>query len=333
MRIPADLTRIDNQVHAWLPVFPGTWGMANCVLIASGTDALLVDTPYTAPLTTALTAAAHRVLPPGVAISTVVTTHANGDHSYGAGLFPAAEVISTDANLTHLCSEPTPSQLQALLDRCQAAEPFDRYLLWHFGRYDFTGLELTPPTRTFSSRLDLRIGSLDVHLIEVGPAHTAGDLIVHVPSSGVVCAGDTLFVGDVPVHWAGPLSGVIDACQTILDLDPRIVVPGHGPLVGQKEVAHYMDYVRELLDRSHTLHSQGACLDAASHTLLEEHRRPDLGLPERIAVLAAMEYRHLNNAADPLQLVEILSSAIRLAPGRCQTPYRRGTASSRPSTA
>ncbi|MFF1479006.1 MBL fold metallo-hydrolase [Streptomyces sp. NPDC058301] len=332
MRIPSELVRLDGQVHAWLPQFPGTWGMANCVVVTSGatepsesthspgsphspgSEILLVDTPYTAPLTRALAAAARRVAGPGARVSTVVNTHANGDHSYGNGLFPDAEIISTDANLAHLCAEPTPGQLQAMLDGCRDEVAFERYLLAHFGRYDYGGLEVAPPTRTFSGRLDLLVGSTPVELYEVGPAHTAGDLVVHLPASGVVCAGDVLFVGDVPVHWAGPLSGVIGACRQILDLDPQVVVPGHGPLVGPAEVRAYMAYMEELRGRLHALHGAGVDVEEASRVLLREHRRPGLGLWERLGVLAAVEYRHLGGAEEPISLVEVLASAVRLAP-------------------
>ncbi|MFD9793413.1 MBL fold metallo-hydrolase [Streptomyces sp. NPDC059070] len=318
MPIPSELHRLDKHVHAWLPDFPGTWGMANCVVVGSGRadvpEALLVDTPYTADLTHALTAAARRVLAPGARISTVVNTHANGDHSYGNGLFPDAEIISTEANLAHLCAEPTPPQLQAVLDGCRPEVPFERYLLTHFGRYDYSGLDVVPPTRTFSGRLDLLVGSTPVELYEVGPAHTAGDLVVHLPESGVVCAGDVLFAGDVPVHWAGPLDGVIAACARILALDPQVVVPGHGPLLGPDDVRAYMAYLAELRDRVHELHRAGTGVEEASRVVLRELRRPELGLWERLAVLTAVEYRHLDASEEPLQLVQMLATAVRLAP-------------------
>ncbi|MGW0333483.1 MBL fold metallo-hydrolase, partial [Streptomyces sp. NPDC003011] len=62
MRIPSHLAEIDPRAYAWLPDFPGTWGMANCTLITSGSAALLVDTPYTAQLTHLLKSAAYQVL-------------------------------------------------------------------------------------------------------------------------------------------------------------------------------------------------------------------------------------------------------------------------------
>lgn len=313
MSIPTRLTQIDTHVYAWLPDFPGTWGMANCTLIGAGSASLLVDTPYTAHLTRLLKSAAHQALPSSAEISTVVNTHANGDHSYGNGQFPGAEIISTEANMQHLCSEPTPHQLETLLNQCQQDDNFGRYLLAHFGHFDYRGLQVTPPTRTFKGRLQVPVGDLTVELIEVGPAHTLGDLIVHIPNSGIVCAGDVLFIGDVPVHWAGPLDGVITAAQQILDLDPDVIVPGHGPLVGQREVRAYMTYIAELRDRIHALYTSGLDVDEASRILLRE-RRPDLGLWERLAILAATEYRHLTGSSEPPQLLHVLNSAIQLAP-------------------
>ena len=45
-----------------------------------------------------------------------------------------------------------------------------------------------------------------MRLIEVGPAHTAGDLVVWVPDVSVCFAADVLFVGCTPITWAGPLA-------------------------------------------------------------------------------------------------------------------------------
>jgi cyclase len=64
---------------------------------------------------------------------------------------------------------------------------------------------VTPPTRTFTDRLDVTVGDRRVELIEVGPAHTDGDVIVHVPDAGVVYAGDILFIGGHPIMWTGPV--------------------------------------------------------------------------------------------------------------------------------
>ncbi|WP_204306576.1 hypothetical protein, partial [Klebsiella pneumoniae] len=49
------------------------------------------------------------------------------------------------------------------------------------GNFDFEGVVLTMPTKTFERELDLKVGDKAVKLVEVGPAHTRGDILIHVP--------------------------------------------------------------------------------------------------------------------------------------------------------
>ena len=91
------------------------------------------------------------------------------------------------------------------------------------------------------------MGDTEVRLIEVGPAHTQGDVIVHVPSQGVVYTGDILFNGGHPIVWAGPVANWMAACDRILALDAPTVVPGHGP-VWAEAVQAQRDYFTYLTD-------------------------------------------------------------------------------------
>ena len=63
----------------------------------------------------------------------------------------------------------------------------------------------------------------------MGPAHTAGDVLVEVPDAAVVFTGDILFDGGHPIVWAGPVANWVAACERILAMDVDTVVPGHGP--------------------------------------------------------------------------------------------------------
>ena len=101
-----------------------------------------------------------------------------------------------------------------------------------FGAFDFAGIELTPPEQTFSGELALRVGETELRLIEVGPAHTRGDTLVHVPGARVLFTGDILFSGAHPIAWAGPVSNWIAACDRILAMELETIVPGHGPPAG-----------------------------------------------------------------------------------------------------
>jgi cyclase len=75
------------------------------------------------------------------------------------------------------------------------------------------------------------------------PAHTCADLAVWFPESRVLLAGDISFIGVTPLAVYGLLSGWIEALDTLLGLNPKIVVPGHGPIGGCQELRMQRDYL------------------------------------------------------------------------------------------
>ncbi|MER7970069.1 MBL fold metallo-hydrolase [Streptomyces sp. NPDC096080] len=315
MNLPDGLHQVADGLHLWSPGHPGTWGFANCLLIVSGTEAALVDTPYDRPMTEALIDLARPLLPAGATVGTIVNTHVNGDHTFGNGLFPGADIIATKAGAEHLCREPSPRQMHFLTHATPADEPLGRYAREHFGRYRYDDVEAVPPTVTFAGRHDLRVGGTDVELIEVGPAHSAGDLIVHLPAQRVVCAGDVLFADDHPVHWNGPLSQVAAACETILALGPEVIVPGHGPLMTPADVRRHLSYLRELAERIEAGHTAGRTAAETADAILADGFHDHLGLPERIVILTAVEYRHLDGDLSEPDLIQLAGRAAQWAYG------------------
>jgi glyoxylase-like metal-dependent hydrolase (beta-lactamase superfamily II) len=91
--------------------------------------------------------------------------------------------------------------------------------------------------------LQLTVGDKRVHLLEVGPAHTKGDVLIHVPEEKVIFTGDILFIGGTPIIWAGPVGNWIKACELIMSLDVETVVPGHGPITDKEGVRQVRDYL------------------------------------------------------------------------------------------
>ena len=126
-----------------------------------------------------------------------------------------------------------------------------------FGAFQFDGITLTLPTRTFDGRLELDVGGRPVELIEVGPAHTRGDVIVHSPHDKTVFTGDILFIGGTPIVWAGPLANWIAACDLMLGMDVDTVVPGHGPVTDKAGVAQVRDYLTFVADAATARHDAG----------------------------------------------------------------------------
>jgi cyclase len=313
------LHEIASGVHMWAPDGVDPWGLANCGLVHSDGEALLVDTPYTPALTEVFLAAARQVTGDTVP-GTVVATHANGDHTWGNQCLTGSEILATDAALEHQCVEPTPQELHALVWDSDPDQPLGWYFRRHFGKFDFSDIEVLPPTTTFSGRHDLTVGRIPVELHEVGPAHTVGDLIVHLPEQRVVFAGDIVFAGDHPCHWAGPLDRVSAAGERILALDPEWIVPGHGPLMTPAELRTYVEYLDDLADQALLLHGQGNTAFEAARILIDENRYPGLGLPERLAITLSTEFRHLNRDQSRPSLVEPFALAARIAWRRASDP-------------
>lgn len=171
--------------------------------IAGSGDSLLVDSGMDPAL-------ALEVRP-----SRIVLTHNHFDH-----------VLATDAFL--------PCEVWAHED-CVV----DETLLESRARYYSEPFEgtLIAPTHTFRDTVTLDVGGRRVDLYHFGPAHSSHDVIVHVPDAGVVFAGDLVEEGApaqagsdaTPSNWRNVLN-------LMLELNPRIVVPGHGDPVDARFV-------------------------------------------------------------------------------------------------
>jgi glyoxylase-like metal-dependent hydrolase (beta-lactamase superfamily II) len=173
----------------------------------------------------------------------------------------------------------------ALADLMRAAPDLGdtgAFLLDIFAGFHFDGIEPVAPTRTFTGELQLSIGGRVVRLIEVGPAHTAGDVIVHVPDARVVFTGDIVFHGGHPIVWAGPVTNWIAACDRILALDGiETVVPGHGPVTDLGAVANLKAYFQHLTTQARARFEAGmTSLEAASDIDLDPYTH--LREPERL---------------------------------------------------
>jgi glyoxylase-like metal-dependent hydrolase (beta-lactamase superfamily II) len=235
---------VGRDVFAYLQP-GGGWGWSNAGLVLGRDQALLVDTLFDLRLTGEMLQAMADPLA-GRPISMVVNTHANGDHYFGNELVPDAEVIASRAAAAEM-PETTPSAL-GMLSSAELGEPLAGFAKQAFGAFRFDDITPRYPTRTFDGRLDLDVGGRLVELIEVGPAHTRGDVLVRVPDANTVFAGDILFIGVTPIIWSGPIANWIAACDRITAFGAETIVPGHGPVTdaeGVNGVRAYLEWIRD----------------------------------------------------------------------------------------
>jgi len=283
------LHELGDACYAYLQP-DGSWGWSNAGLVVGDGASLLVDTLFDLKLTRAMldTMAAVTAVAP---IGTLLNTHANGDHCFGNQLVQGAEIVASAAT-AHEMSEVPPAMLHALNTAPGELGELFRHF---FGPFDFDGIDVTMPTRTFSGRLDVEVGGRTVQLIEVGPAHTRGDTIAYVADANTVYTGDILFIGGTPIVWAGPLSNWVAACDLMLGMDIDTVVPGHGPLTDKAGVATVRDYLAFVDGAASARYNSGMDVwDAARDIALEIGAREefsDWGEFGRIAVNVDTAYR------------------------------------------
>jgi cyclase len=302
VRFEKGLRELSPGVWAWLQP-NGAWGEANAGVIAGEDAALLVDTLWDERLALEMLDAMASVLA-GRRLSTVVNTHSDGDHWWGnAAVPPAAQILTSAPSRRAMDNEASPAELARMggLARRGRSVPgpvggLSRYVSEMLRPFDFRGVGLRFPDRTFSRSETLDVAGREVRLIEVGPAHTPGDAVVHVPDVGVVFAADVLFVNATPVMWFGPLEGWLRAIDTLLSLDAETYVPGHGPPGGRVAVLEMRDYLTWLDGSVREQHALGRSPLEAGRVMTrtsEFARWRDWECPERVLITITTIHRSL----------------------------------------
>jgi glyoxylase-like metal-dependent hydrolase (beta-lactamase superfamily II) len=303
---------LGNNCYAWLAP-DGSWGWSNAGLVVDGDESLLVDTLFDLPLTREMLKAMRAAEPKATDnIDTLVNTHANGDHCHGNELVVGAEIISSAASAQEMAEMP-PESMAAMMQMLKQDDSIlGRYMRHCFGAFQFEGIRHTPPTRTFDGKTSVRVGDKEVNLIEVGPAHTRGDVLVQVPGDRTVFTGDILFIEGTPIIWAGPVQNWIDACDLILAMDVDTVVPGHGPVTDKQGVRAVKSYLEYINSEARKRYDAGMDSFAAAKDI-ELAEFSTWSDSERIAVNVSTLYREYSDSDAAADITALFTQMAELA--------------------
>lgn len=218
---------------------PGCWGWRTSFVdltlgVVAGRDGVVVVD--TGPTEAHAGALADAIEAQGLGpVLAVVNTHVHWDHVLGNAVFaerwPEATLLAQEN-----AAAATPAHLEEF--RRAVAEPGSPYADSPH-RDGLLAARPHPASDTLSSARVLDLGDRLVEVIHPGPAHTDGDVVVHVPDAGLA------FVGDLVEQSAPPSYGEDSfplTWHTALDLvvnmlgEDAVVVPGHGDPVGREFV-------------------------------------------------------------------------------------------------
>lgn len=329
------LVPVANGIHAYLQP-DGSWGYSNAGLIEDSGQSLLVDTLFDRRLTREMLEAMRKVSTSGGRIGTVVNTHANGDHCWGNVEVKDARIIAS-RKAAHEMTELPPARVAAMVLGAKAvvasgpvaplaarmfraahlapladvldAAPFVARI---FAGFDFSHTPLVKPTQTFEGTLDVQVGNRTVQLIEVGPAHTSGDVMAWIPDARTVFTGDILFIEGHPIVWEGPLSNWVKALDAILALNAEVIVPGHGPMTDSAGVKRLREYLAYVDTEATKRHAAGMDAETAAKDIALDAFR-GWSDAERIAVNVDTVYRHLEGRTGKVNVVRMFARMARVA--------------------
>jgi glyoxylase-like metal-dependent hydrolase (beta-lactamase superfamily II) len=182
-------------------------------LIYGERDAVLVDPPFTREQVSRVGDWVERS---GKHLIAVYATHGHGDHWFGTDLllqrFPGAVAYATDGTIAMMHKQATEGRAQ----------------MWDV---DFPG-QIPPSPVTYQTIPEEGV-ELEGHrllAVEVGHTDTDDTTVLHVPSIGLVVAGDVAYNG-VHQYLLESAHGGVEAWLAALDkvaaLQPRAVVAGH----------------------------------------------------------------------------------------------------------
>ena len=173
-------------------------------------------------------------------ISHVVLTHYHAVRVLGASAYGADQIIMGEA------------ARGMVMERGQEDwdSEFQRFPRLFEGHENIPGL--TYPTTTFNDRMTVHLGKRRVDLMHLGRAHTAGDIVIHVPDENVMFTGDIVEDHSACYCGDGHFADWGNTLDAIKAYDVNSIAPGRGgALIGKEAVNRAIESTRDFVNSTY----------------------------------------------------------------------------------
>jgi cyclase len=258
------LHQIADGVYAGVATEKG-WAVGNAGIIDLGNHTLVFDAFANHLAAAELKEAAERLT--GRKVDYVLLSHAHRDHVKGTQVFGDASVIATRATREIMTlrwkdrSErvkeegfvPIREEIEAEFEAWMAnpaTTKADKVLWESYKQAILQGIEdynLKLPDESFEASMKFQGSKRTAEAMTFGGGHSASDAILYLPNERVAYLGDLLFIGYQPFIADGDPKELLTILDKIEALDPRTLVPGHGPVGSLRDIQPMREYVLSLL--------------------------------------------------------------------------------------
>jgi glyoxylase-like metal-dependent hydrolase (beta-lactamase superfamily II) len=188
----------------------------NIGVVLGRAEALVIDTRSTYAQAREIQADLRELTDSPVGV--VVDTHGHFDHVFGNGIFRPATIWGHERCVTFMVRTGEARKRTIAVEEPLLAD-------------DLAEIVIDPPDRVFATHARIEVGGREVMLRYLGRGHTDHDVVVEIPGTDVVFAGDLVENGNVPFFADGyPLEwpATAGALAVRVREDGGTVVPGHG---------------------------------------------------------------------------------------------------------
>jgi glyoxylase-like metal-dependent hydrolase (beta-lactamase superfamily II) len=233
---PGDLPRlvkITDTIYGYEGIHNA--GMATVSLIVIGRDGVLIADGQGSPENTQkLLDAIGKVTAKPLKWYVVGSDH--GDHTAGNSVLPK--------DIIYIVSAASKAQLER--DAAAAKPP---------------RVVVVPPTAITSDKEVIDVGGTEVQVLNLGRAHTGGDLSVYVPREGLLFMSEAYLNRVFPAMRSAYPSEWLNTLDRALAMNARHYIPGHGfiedPTVSREELLEYRKALQYVIAEANRLHKLG----------------------------------------------------------------------------